>query len=332
MPELRKDPIVGRWVIISKERGKRPKDFIVTKEISKGGVCPFCVGNENMTPKEVLSYRTAGTQPNTPGWTLRVVPNKFPALVIEGGLNREGDGIYDRMNGIGAHEVIIESTNHEDTLITISQKQFEDILWSFRDRMVDLSRDSRFKYILIFKNYGSEAGASLEHSHSQLIALPAVPKVVSEEMAGAKEFYSFKERCIFCDIVRQEISQQTRIIYENDYFIAISPYAPRFPFETWIIPKNHTSCFTEGQKPEYEHLSRVFKTVLKKLSLALDDPPFNFMLHTSPLNIRHNDFYHWHFEIIPKLTHVAGFEWGSGFYINPTPPEEAAQFLREIEV
>ncbi len=330
MPELRKDPIIGRWVIISTERAKRPTDLhAAPEEIKKGGFCPFCVGNETKTPPEIMAYRQAGTLPDTPGWNLRVVPNKFPALQIEGNLDRRGEGMFDRMNGIGAHEVIIETPDHEKTISTMSIKEVEDILWSYRDRILDLEKDKRFKYILIFKNQGSAAGASLEHTHSQVIALPIVPKRVSEEIEGSKKYFSYKERCVFCDIIRQELDSNVRVVKENRGFIAIEPFTPRFPFETWILPKMHDSAFEDGLKEEYEQLAEILRDSLLRLDIALNNPPYNFLLHNSPLRENHSDFYHWHIEIIPKLTKVAGFEWGTGFYINPTPPEEAAKFLRE---
>lgn len=198
MPELRKDPIHGRWVIISTERSRRPSDFAADERRSAGGFCPLCEGNEDRTPPEIIALRDNGTSPNSPGWTLRVVPNKFPALRIEGELNREGEGIYDKMNGIGAHEVVIETPRHEETLATLPLKNVENVLLAYRDRIIDLRRDQRLRYVLVFKNHGIAAGASLEHSHSQIIALPIVPKRVSEEVEGAKTYFNYKDRCVFC--------------------------------------------------------------------------------------------------------------------------------------
>ena len=333
MPELRKDPITGRWVIIATDRAKRPTDFVRDKvEIRGSGFCPFCSGNEAKTPPEILSYRKDGSQRNTAGWSLRVVPNKFPALGIEGTLNRQGEGLYDKMNGIGAHEVIIETPEHQHTLATMPVRGVEDVLWAYRDRILDLKKDRRFKYVLIFKNHGDAAGSSLEHTHSQLIALPVVPKRVREEVDSAKEYYSYKERCIFCDIIRQEMEDGVRMIAENASFIAMAPYAPRFPFEMWILPKVHQSAFEESQKYEFEHLAVMLKDMLMRLDKVLDSPAYNHIIHTSPIPEASNDYYHWHLEIMPKLTKVAGFEWGTGFYINPTPPEESAKFLREALV
>jgi UDPglucose--hexose-1-phosphate uridylyltransferase len=330
MPEFRKDPVTGRWVIIATERAKRPSDFVrETVEMKGAHNCPFCPGNETKTPPEVLAYRSNGSAPNSPGWRLRVVPNKFPVLGIEGDLNKQGEGLFDKMNGIGAHEVIIETPTHEKTLATMTEKEIEDVFWSFRDRMLDLKKDRRFRYILIFKNHGAAAGASLEHTHSQLIAMPIVPKRVREEVNGAKNYFELKERCIYCDIIRQEREHGVRVIIENKHFVITSPYAPRFPFEAHILPKVHDSCFEEAQSYEYESLAKITKDMIARMDKVLEQPAYNLMIHTSPFGEERNDFYHWHIEIMPKLTKVAGFEWGTGFYINPTPPEEAAKFLRE---
>jgi UDPglucose--hexose-1-phosphate uridylyltransferase len=332
MPELRKDPIIGRWVIISTERGKRPTDFASVPPAKSSNFCPFCFGNESKTPPEVYALRAPGTQKDTPGWKVRVVPNKFPALQIEGDLNRQGEGIYDRINGIGAHEVIIESPDHDKTLSDLEEDHIADILATYRERIIDLKKDERFKYIVVFKNHGEAAGASLEHTHTQLVAMPIIPKRVVEEIEGARKYYDFKERCIYCDIVAQEIGDDVRVVSANESFLAIEPFAARFPFETWILPKAHEPAFEESEKNEILHLARILKEILSKINAALNNPPYNFILHTLPLQGDNRSWYHWHLEIMPKLTKVAGFEWGSGFYINPTAPEEAARYLREIQV
>ena len=329
MPELRKDPIIGRWVIISTERGKRPSSFQIPEKKSTGGFCPLCPGNEDKTPPEVFAHRPFDSLPNTPGWSLRVVSNKFPALRIEGELDRRGEGIYDKMNGVGAHEVIIECPDHDETLSSIFTSHFEKVLLTYRSRINELYKDTRFKYISVFRNQGEVAGASLAHPHSQLIALPVVPKRLMEELKGSKEYFNYKERCVYCDIIRQEKKQNVRIISENQEFLSIAPFASRFPFEIWILPRRHNSSFEETPEWQYASLAEIFSDVLKRLDRALANPPYNFMLHTSPVSEKINDYYHWHFEIIPRLTRVAGFEWGSGFYINPTAPEDAAKFLRE---
>jgi len=337
LPELRKDPIVGRWVIISTDRAKRPSDFAREQTKIRGGFCPFCYGNESKTPPEILAYRpnpngAPAPQRDSAGWTVRVVPNKFPALGIEGNLNRQAEGMFDKMNGIGAHEVIVETPDHNASLATIPERRIEDVLWAFRDRILDLKQDKRFKYILIFKNHGEPAGASLEHSHCQLIALPILPRQVVEELEGAKQYFIYKERCVFCDVIRQETEAGTRVVAETEHFVTLAPYAPRFPFETWILPKRHESAFENSPSQMYENLARSLKLLLMKADRVLENPSYNLVIHTSPVQDPTNDHYHWHIEFMPKLTKTAGFEWGTGFYINPTPPEEAARFLREASV
>jgi UDPglucose--hexose-1-phosphate uridylyltransferase len=331
MPELRKDPIISRWVIISTERGRRPSEFLPDEIKTRGGFCPLCEGNEDKTPPEVFAIRENGSPPNSPGWTLRVVPNKFPALRVEGELSREGEGLYDKMSGVGAHEVVIETPKHDKTLSTLSVDKVISVLLAYRERMVDLARDPRVKHILVFKNHGASAGASLEHSHSQIIALPIVPKRVSEELDGAKAYYEYKERCVFCDIVRQEMGYKDRIIGENSAAIALAPFASRFPFETWILPKDHSAYFHRTNPSQLEDMAWLLTDALRRIDVTLPASPYNLMLHTDHMDKKDEASYHWHIEIIPKLTKVAGFEWGSGFYINPTPPEEAAKYLREAQ-
>lgn len=328
MPELRKDPVVGRWVIISTERARRPNDFAPSPVKAKGGSCVFCEGNEAKTPGEVLAYRVGNGPANSPGWTLRVVPNKFPALRIEGELEPTGEGLYDKMNGIGAHEVIIETPDHQSTLASLDELAVADVFWAYRERLADLKKDPRFEYILIFKNHGEAAGASLEHSHSQLIATPIVPIMVAEELTSAAQYFSRKERCVWCDIIKQECQVGTRVVLEASGFMALAPFAPRFPFETWILPTAHRSAYEEISREEASSLARLVREFLARMNGLLLDPPFNFMLHTAPLRDPALDYFHWHLELIPKLTRVAGFEWGSGFFINPTPPEEAVKYLK----
>jgi UDPglucose--hexose-1-phosphate uridylyltransferase len=273
-------------------------------------------------------------RPNGPGWLVRVVPNKFPALQIEGSLDRRGEGLYDKMNGVGAHEVVIEGPDHRADLADLPVEHITQILRAYRERIIDLHRDRRFRYVLIFKNHGARAGATLEHTHTQLIATPIIPKILQEELDGARRYFELKERCVFCDIVQQETSEQNgrRVVLTSDRFVVLEPYAPRFPFETWILPLRHDDSFQTVDPGELEEFARVLKDTLQRLNRALDHPPYNFVIHTAPVTDSELESYHWHLEIMPKLTRVAGFEIGSGFYINPTPPEDAAQYLREIAV
>ena len=327
MPELRKDPVVGRWVIISTERARRPSDFQRDPVRARGDSCVFCEGNEDKTPPEIVAGRSVSSA-DGPGWTYRVVPNKFPALRIEGDLEPTAEGLFDRMNGVGAHEVVIETPDHHGSLATLSVDALTDVLAAFRDRLLDLKKDPRFEYVLVFKNHGEAAGASLEPPHSQLIATPIIPIMVTEELAGSSAYWQMKERCVWCDIVRQERRGRQRVILEKAGFIALAPFAPRFPFETWILPTRHRSAFEETGVEELRELAELLKEFLQRLNTTLNEPPFNFMLHTAPLREGELDYFHWHLEIIPKLANVAGFEWGSGFFINPMPPEAAAASLR----
>jgi UDPglucose--hexose-1-phosphate uridylyltransferase len=331
VPELRKDPVMGGWVIIATERSRRPSDFLREQPPKPNGrVCPLCPGHENITPPEVLAFRDGGG-PNQPGWRVRVIPNKFPALRVEGELNREGEGLYDKMNGVGAHEVIVESPSHDIVLGDMPEKSIEEVFWAFRERFVDLKKDKRIRYIMVYKNHGDLAGASLSHTHSQLIGLPVVPRRVSEEMEGALRHYEFHDRCVFCDIVRQESTDRRRVVLEVEHFLVVEPFAPRFPFETWIVPKTHESHFERAPTSVMRNLAGAIRASLGKMNAVLENPAYNMVIHTAPVQDDPLDHYHWHIELIPKITRFAGFEWGTGFYINPTPPEEAARYLREAK-
>jgi UDPglucose--hexose-1-phosphate uridylyltransferase len=333
MPELRKDPITGRWVVVSTERQKRPNDFTLHRaDVIGREHCPFCPGHEGMTPPEVLAYRPDGSGANSPGWDLRVVPNRFPALRVEGTLDRQGEGMFDRMSGIGAHEVVIETTDHDKTFATMGAEEIARVLWAFRDRVHDLKNDFRFRYILLFKNHGAGAGATLEHSHSQLIALPIVPNFVREELEGAKRHYQDKERCVFCDIIRQETAAGTRVIHENADMVAIAPYASRVPFETWVLPRSHASRYEDAPRHVIESLANMLKALAGRIDKALERPPYNLIVHSAPLQEDAGPYFHWHVELMPRISRVAGFEWGSGFYINPTSPEEATEVLRAVRL
>jgi UDPglucose--hexose-1-phosphate uridylyltransferase len=210
------------------------------------------------------------------------------------------------MNGIGAHEVIIETPDHVVTNSGLPTEHMVEVLWAYRDRMIDLKKDSRFSYGLLFKNVGMAAGASLEHTHTQLIVMPIVPRTVNAEMDGARRFYNYRGRCIFCDMIIQEAADRKRVVFETEHYIAFSPFAARFPFETWIVPKRHSSCFENIQKVEIEDLAETLKRTLKKIEVTLEMPPYNYVIHTSPFDQGELPYYHWHIEIIPRLTKVAG--------------------------
>jgi len=338
MPQLRKDPIIGRWVIISTERGKRPHDFTKKREEATEPECPFCQGREDKTPPEIFAVRDAGSAPNTPGWKVRVIPNIKPLMQIEGDLGRRGKGMFDLMNGIGAHEVIIETPEHLSNITELSLEHTACVFETYIKRLKDLEKDKRIKYGLIFKNYGTVAGASpVKHSRTQLIALPVNPKRVKEELLGARHYYEYRERCIFCDMIAHEIRTNARVIERGEGFVAFAPYASRFPFEIWVLPEEHSCDFYSLKNTK--GLAKIMKAVMNKLSTNLEDPPYNYIIHTAPFRRMTSaghwktvDYdYHWHIEIMPRLTKIAGFELGSGFYINPTPPEMAADFLNGVK-
>ena len=318
MPELRKDPVTGRWVIISTERRKRPSDFrLENRPFEPAAFCPFCEGNEKFTPREVLCYRRGGGA-NGPGWDVRVVPNKFPALEVEGTLDRQGEGLFDKMSGVGAHEVIIETPEHGQSLATLPVVAIERVLWAFRERVLDLKQDTRFKSILIFKNHGISAGAALEHPHSQLIALPIIPRTMRDEVAGARAHFDLKDRCVFCDIVRQEQDSRTRVISENAEFLAVSPYAPRFAFETWLLPKRHGSAFEDAARHEYESLARMLKEILQRMNRALLSPPYNLIIHSAPFQTPGLEpVYHWHVGDHAEADEGGGVRVGDGVLHEP---------------
>ncbi len=343
MPELRKDPLVGRWVIISTERAKRPDEFLdleTPEQEPPQEDCPFCEGHEAKTSPEIRAIRPAGSRPNSPGWNVRVVPSIAPVLRIEGDLKQEKQGIYEITSGIGAHEIVIESPSHVSSLTDLPETQIRQIINVYIERITDLEKDPRFRYVLLFKNHGQAAGeGQFRHCRSQLIALPINPIRVREELRGARAYFEMKERCVLCDMLRQEFDSQERIAAETPYFVALTPFASRFPFELWILPKLHAADFTTLSPEHRDDLARMMKTAFSKLSKVLNDPPLNYIIHTAPFRRpvkpgywrTVDEDFHWHIEIMPRLTRVAGFEWGSGFYINPFTPEEAAHFLREAK-
>jgi len=344
VPELRKDPIIRRWVIIANERAARPSDFAKSEpEAAPSATCPFCEGRETTTPPEITAIRRPGTAPDTPGWQVRVVPNKYPALRIEGTTDVTIDGMYERMGGVGAHEVIIETTEHAAHPGVMRPDQLASVLWMYRERYRDLDGDPRFKYLLLFRNHGRQAGASLAHPHSQLIALPIVPKRAEEELAGAQAYFAREGRCIFCDILRQEAGPaegadgagafgRHRVVWKNDEFVAFAPFASWCPFELWILPRRHTASFGALRDEQITPLAETLQSVLGRLHACLSNPPYNYIIHTAPYDAKVDHFYHWHIEVLPRLSQVAGFEWGSGFYINTVPPEDAARYLRETKI
>ncbi|MCR4428140.1 MAG: galactose-1-phosphate uridylyltransferase [Caldiserica bacterium] len=334
-PEIRKDPILEEWAIIAKGRTKRPSDYKSKEdEYQKNQIegCPFCPGNEKMTPDELYAFRPNGGKPNSPGWEVRVFDNKFPALMKSEEPQHGHSWLFTHISGVGAHEVIVETPDHHKDLPDLSFDQLAQVIKAFRERYRVLSLNKDLRYILIFRNHGRSAGASLSHPHSQLIATPIVPRRIKEELDSAHTFYEHTGECIFCALIREELEGKSRLILENGDFLAFAPYASRFPFETTIIPKRHQAAFSDLENGELQNLAGILREVLGRLKTVVQDPPYNMMIHSAPLGFLNIPYYHWHIEIIPRLTTPAGFEWGTDFYINPTPPEEAARFLREGKI
>lgn len=337
MPEYRKNSITGDWVIIAADRAGRPETFcqrsenkkVRSADLDKTAECPFCYGNEDQTPPEIVAWRD-GSPPNTPGWKVRVVPNKYPAASLKGPPEPwTAKGVFQEMAGYGIHEVLIETPQHNRHPGELSLHQTELIIKSYFHRFVDLARDGSLMSVQIFRNHGREAGASIEHPHSQLVALPCATPVLLKEMREAQRFYLEKGRCPYCLLLEEELSSGARIIIEDESFVAFVPYAARMPFELWIVPRRHQSSFSEINEAEQKVMALFVMKVLHVIKATLDDPPYNYYLHSAPLRALSLPYYHWHLEIFPRVTVPGGFEMGTGVYINVTVPEEAAQFLRE---
>jgi UDPglucose--hexose-1-phosphate uridylyltransferase len=335
MTQMRKDVFTDRWVLIAESGTVRPSDFHFKKFVRAAAACPFCEGNEASTPAEVFAIRKSGSLPNTPGWSVRVVPNSVPRLRIEGELGRRGEGIHDLMNGIGAHEIIVETPQHDRGLYELSVQEVSNVIRAYQERILDLEGDQRIRYVLIFKNQGEEAGAhTISHSISQLMALAVTPIAIKTKLNLAREYFSVKERCIYCDVLAQEIREKKRLIAENEHFVALAPFASRFPFEIAIFPKTHKSGFSHLDEDQIQSLSQILSDVLQKLNRTLGGPPYNLSVQDRPFLRKRpgywktiEDDFHWHLEILPQIARMTGFEWGSGFFYNPVSPEAAAKHL-----
>ncbi len=328
MAELRREPITRMWVVVTTDHPKGPDDYLPFKPpyrlLEPEGPCPFCPGNEATTPQELYVVGQGGG-----GWSVRVVPNKFPFFHIEGEFDRRPVGMYDVMEAIGAHEIVIESPDHNQSLALMDPNQIGRILLTYRERLLDLEKDRRFQQFLILKNY---PGVFNRHPHSHLLAMPVIPRRIDEEIGGVLDYYQRKERCIFCDLIKQEIFEKKRVILETVHFLVFSPFASRYPFESWIVPKVHASDFHHIEEEVLEDLSRAIQSLFVRFYKLLSDPPYSLAFHTSPVQDRfHRPEFHWHMEARLRIGLREGFEWGTGFFVNPTPPEDAAAYLREME-
>lgn len=333
MSFLRYDVTTNDWVIFAPERARRPHETRAASDCSSDprGLCPFCLGNEQLTGPEIFAFR-GGTASNGPGWSVRVVPNKFPVLRIEADHLRHRDGsLFSEMGGCGAHEVVIETPEHERYLRDQSDEHVEMVLQTLHLRFNDLLRDERFETIVIFKNHGEEAGTSLRHPHWQIVATPVVPRQLRIKHAVATDYFDRTGDCLYCILLNEELELGHRILAENEQYVALMPYAARTPFETWIMPRTHHSTFGLVDVGHLRPLASLLKTVLMQLHTGLDNPDFNLTLNTAPRGDEDKRYFLWHMEIIPKLTRPAGFELGSGMAINTVLPEDAARFLQKAQ-
>jgi UDPglucose--hexose-1-phosphate uridylyltransferase len=335
---MRKDVFTGRWVIMDDTTAVRPSDFQFTRFTKQTKFCPFCETNEASTPPEIFAIRKPGSSANGPGWSVRVVPNVSPRLRIEGDLGRRAEGFHDLMNGVGAHEIIAETPRHDRDLHDLEIQEISDVIRAYIARLVDLAGDKRMRYVLIFKNHGQQAGAhTISHSISQLMALSVTPRTVKTKLIVARDYFATKERCLYCDVLQQEIKARKRVIAENDDFLAFAPFASRFPFEMTVFPKSHESAFSRISAGQIQNLAAILRDVLQRLDRTLGGPPYNLFLQDRPFlrpragywNTIEEDF-HWHLEILPQIVRISGFEWASGFFYNPVPPEVAAQCLLPV--
>jgi len=338
MSQQRKDPVSGRWVVFNPDVTRKVETLIANPpEHPKSETCIYCEGREAETPGEILAYRKDGSSKNGAGWLTRIVPSSVPVLRVEEDAVREGVGMFDMVNGVGAHEIIVETPDHSLDITSMDIDAIEKVFSAWKSRIEDLRKDKRLRYVLIFKNHGELAGNSIGHSHSQVLALPMTPLRIRTELETCKKYFDYKQRCLLCDVIREEKDFGERIVFENECFLAIEPFASRYPFETWILPKTHQSdILLSVSGEESRQLAEVLKTSLAAIKQALLDPPYNLVLHTIPNKIPRNGYwetidqdYHWHLEILPRVTRATGFEKGSGCYVNPVFPEEAAEFLRE---
>ncbi len=335
--ELRKDYLLNRWVIITTERAKRPTDFATKRaESGEGKICPFCPGNEKLTPPATLLYVKAGhgvkkdrdfDGKRRSDWRIRVIPNLYPALRPPNKDEiRNLSGPYERMSAIGLHEVVVESPNHNEHPGVANIEQLKLTFEAIRDRVETISTYDYVKYVSIFRNHGKEAGASLSHAHSQIIATPMVPKLILDELDASARFNKEKKGCAFCSIIEKE-SHSPRLIYQNSHFTAFASWAGIHPFEFWIIPQKHQSSILDISRNQIEALAKAVHSCFGALKKILNDPPYCFTFHIAPTCGKYN-FYHWHIEVYPSLSVFAGFEKGTGIYINTVIPEKAALSLR----
>ncbi len=332
MSELRYDPTTREWVIIAPERAKRPQQAPKPRRADRlpdwDGSCPFCPGNESQTPPEVFRLPLSD---KASAWEVRVIPNRFAALMPDGSITRREDGrFFRKMDGIGAHEVIVESPSHNITMALMSYEQVQKILIAYQERYNALKKNRQFKFISIFKNHGQASGTSLVHPHSQLVATPIAAPYYHRRLNVAVDYYAVSGSCLYCELLAEELKKGERIVAQTREFVVFHPYASRTPWETWIIPKRHCASFGLFPNEHLTELARVLKDTLLCLYRGLDNPAFNYMVNTTITEDEENPYYHWHIRIVPRLNLIAGFEMGSGIYISTALPEETTRLMKQV--
>ena len=331
MPELRQNFFTKEWVIIATERAKRPEELATHRPVQAVPAfvetCPFCPGNESKTPPEVMRFADSNGS-----WAVRVVPNKFCALSSEVQPTRNLQHLRRRIDGFGFHEVIVDSPDHARCMALLSDAQVTNILRAYKQRYNTLSVDQRIAHITLFKNHGADAGASLQHPHSQLIATPVIPSQVRHRLFEALRHYDDVGECMYCHMMEREVEDETRIVVKSEHFVAMEVFASATPFATHIFPLRHMASFGDITDIEVADLARVLRTLLAKIYVGLENPDLNFTVRSGPAEYAGARHFHWYVSVIPRLTRVAGFELGSGMFINTVLPEAAAEFLRYVKV
>jgi UDPglucose--hexose-1-phosphate uridylyltransferase len=322
VPELRRDPVRRRWVIVAPERAGDllPRRAPAPPEAA-AEPCPFCPGQEHLNPTEIAAVQDGR------GWTIRVTPDRSPLLHIEGTLNRRGAGMFDVMDAIGAHEVVSDTPSHRAEWADFDPAHMARLLGVYRSRSHDLGGDPRFRHVLVLKNHAA-VWSRFPHAHSHVVATPFTPKRIEEELDGAREYFRMRERCVFCDQVAEELVAEQRIVATNAEAVAFAPFAAESPYELWVVPRRHAADFGAVTEPALAALADLLIDVLGRVRVALDDPPYSVVLHGGPLDGRDRAEFHWHWEIVPHLGKELGMEWATGIFSNPVPPEEAARLLR----
>lgn len=321
MSELRRDPILRRWVIIAPQRLVELPRPPWPSAFDDGEPCPFCPGNEHLNPVEIAAER------NGDGWAVRVTPDRAPLLRIEGDLGRRGSGMFDLMNPVGAHELVADTPSHTRGWADFTPAEMSRLLGTYRARALDLRRDARFRHVLVLKNHGA-AWSRFRHAHSHVVAMPFTPKRLEEELSGARAYFRMRERCVFCDQLAEECEAQERLVAQNDAFVTYSPFAAEQPYELRIVPRQHAADFGSLSDDARPQLAELLVDALARLRTVLGDPPYSVALHAGPVDGADGSEFHWHWEIVPRLGLELGMEWATGIYSNPVAPETAAAALR----